>query len=527
MSNSFNKSMVDIQKRNAFDLSFINSLTGKVGTLVPVLCRKVAPGDVASIGANLNVELPPLAAPFRGKIDFCLEAFYVPNRILYGGWQDYMMFNGGLANQFKPAGLSDVVLPTYKSTTLKQTHNGDLWDYLGLPGWQVDAVGQTPTINALPFLAYHKIYDDWYRDGMVQAPVFRPIDSNANKTYATYALPYIRITNPSFNLFLENTELFDGVSLFSLRQRNYAKDYFTSAFTSVSGGTTPVSIVMDSNDSFTIAQFRTANSLTRFAERNMLARGDYKRTIKVNYGVEPSDAISNRAVYLGRVKTSIVQNNVYANSNFDDQSGTENPNPFTKVLGGRGANAYADSKGSLVDNFKITEHGYIMVLASLVPHTTYSRGINRELMEVGKFSDAYLVPAFASVGNQSIDIKELFGTTTGQLQPPFGYTERYAHYKTSFDQVHGLLTYGQSLDFMAIQRVTASNPTMSSSFLQIPTNALDNITAVAADLSTYGWIADIAFEFKMLRALPKYSIPTLCDEILDSKWIEISKSYNL
>lgn len=534
MSTSFNKSMVDIQRRNAFDLSFINSLTGKVGTLVPVLCRKVAPGDVASIGANFNVELPPLAAPFRGKIDFCLEAFYVPNRIVYGGWQDYMLYNGGLANQFKPSGLTEVGLPYYRDTAKVQvTHNGDLFDYLGFPGYKVDGVQLTPSINVLPFLAYHKIYDDWYRDAMVQSPVFRPLDVSIAQVDEpkACALPYSRIKSSDSSLNLYNwadTKLFDGVDVFELRQRNYSKDYFTSAYTTVSGGITPVSVTTDSNDSFTISQFRTANSLQRFSERNMLARGDYKRTIKVNYGVEPSDAISNRAIYLGRVKTPITQNNIYANSNFDDTAGTSNPNPFTKSLGGRGACAYADSKGSLVDNYKITEHGYIIVIASLVPHTVYSRGINRELTELGKFSDAFLVPAFSQIGNQQIDVKEVFGTSTGSVvQVPFGYTERYAHYKTSFDQVHGLLTYGQNLDFMAIQRVTAPNPRMSSAFLQIPTNALDNITAVAADLSTYGWIADIAFEFKMLRALPKYSIPTLCDEILDSKWIEVTKSFNL
>ena len=81
MSNSFSKSMVDVQKRNAFDLSFINSFTAKVGTLTPCLCRKVMPGDILSDGINFNVELPPLAAPFRGKIDACFEAFFVPNRL--------------------------------------------------------------------------------------------------------------------------------------------------------------------------------------------------------------------------------------------------------------------------------------------------------------------------------------------------------------------------------------------------------------------------------------------------------------
>lgn len=532
MSNSFNKSMVDVQRRNPFDLSFINSFTAKVGTLTPCLCRKVMPGDVLSDGINFNVELPPLAAPFRGRIDVCFEAFFVPNRLIYGGWQNYMLYNGGLQDQFKPEGVPVASFPHLQFMS-GDREVGSLADYLGFGGFHRPEAGAAvrQVITALPFLAYHKIWEDWYRDPLVQKPAFMPAASNsgvAAESNPQY-IPFSYMTEDT-DVIDDGAKLFDGVAVTSLRQRNYHKDYFTSAYTTVSGGVQPTRISIDSNDTFTIQQFRAANALTRFAERNQIARGDYKRSIFVNYGVSPSDAICNRSIFLGRSKGSITNNPVYNQTPVESSQVADAPrNPFVSSLGGRGSNAYASDSGQLFKNFKATEHGYVIVLFSLVPHTVYSGYTSRELLENGKFSDAFCVPAFAQVGNQAILESEIAYSLLGANPLSiFGYTERYAHYKTSFDEVHGLLKSGQSLSFMSVKRdIDDAAATISSAFIEIPTTALDDITAVKASLSNYGCIVDVFHQFNMLRPLPKYSIPTLCDEILDSKWLEVSKSNNL
>lgn len=530
MSNSFNKSMVDVQRRNPFDLSFINSFTAKVGTLTPCLCRKVMPGDVLSDGINFNVELPPLAAPFRGKIDACFEAFFVPNRLVYGGWQNYMLYNGGLQDQFKPEGIPSASFPhlAFYSGNIQV---GTLADYLGFGGYKRD--GQTAPrklVTALPFLAYHKIWEDWYRDPLVQKPAFMPAASNTSSDLESNPqyLPYSYMTIDA-DVIDDNAKLYDGIAITSLRQRNYHKDYFTSAYTTISGGSQPTKISIDSNDTFTVQQFRAANALTRFAERNQIARGDYKRSIFVNYGVTPSDAVCNRSIFLGRCKASITNNPVYNQTPSESPKSNNSPrNPFTESLGGRGSNATSVDSGQLFKNFKATEHGYVIVLFSLVPHTVYSGYTQRELLEDGKFSDAFCVPAFAQVGNQAILEDEIQPSLPGANPPQiFGYTERYAHYKTSFDEVHGLLRSGQNLSFMSVKRDINGAATISSAFIEIPTNALDDITAVKSSLSNYGCIVDVFHQFNALRPLPKYSIPTLCDEILDSKWVEVSKSNNL
>ena len=87
LSKVFTERKVDIPNRSGFDLSFENLLTLKCGTLVPVLCEEVIPNETFSLGHMTQVQLPPMATDFYGRVDFRLEAFFVPNRILWGGWQ--------------------------------------------------------------------------------------------------------------------------------------------------------------------------------------------------------------------------------------------------------------------------------------------------------------------------------------------------------------------------------------------------------------------------------------------------------
>ena len=89
LSKIFTKVPVDIPNRSGFDLSFENLLTMKVGTLTPVLCEEVIPNETYSLGYLSQVQLPPMATNFFGRVDLRLEAFFVPMRILWGGWQNF------------------------------------------------------------------------------------------------------------------------------------------------------------------------------------------------------------------------------------------------------------------------------------------------------------------------------------------------------------------------------------------------------------------------------------------------------
>lgn len=82
LSKIFTDQKVDIPNRSGFDMSHENMGTMKVGTLTPVLCEEVLPNETYSIGSLMQIQLPPMATNFYGRIDCRLEAFFVPNRIV-------------------------------------------------------------------------------------------------------------------------------------------------------------------------------------------------------------------------------------------------------------------------------------------------------------------------------------------------------------------------------------------------------------------------------------------------------------
>ena len=90
LSKIFEEQPIRVQNVNGFDLSHIFSGTAIVGAFTPCLSRLVMQETTFSLGAAVNVEMPPLASSFFGRIDCCIETFFVPCSILYGGWKQFV-----------------------------------------------------------------------------------------------------------------------------------------------------------------------------------------------------------------------------------------------------------------------------------------------------------------------------------------------------------------------------------------------------------------------------------------------------
>ena len=502
MNKIFNKVPVHIQNRSGFDLSHPSTYTMKVGTLYPILCDQLIPGDRISLGHLTEVQLPPMATDFYGRVQLKLEAFFCPNRLCYGGFQQFI--TQPTDNQSRPNGypVANVKYLPSASATHDFVGRGSLADFLGYKlGFEPLPGSQRPAHTfkyILPFVAYHKIWQDWYRDSLLQQECF------ANLTVdSAGALPFKTYTGNS--PFVVSNELADNTSLFSLRQRCFPRDYFTNAKLNPQAGT-PATLafnVADNQGSFTISSLRAVNSLQLWMERNNLAGNRYIDQIKGHYGVTPSDAIMDRPVYLGSHSFDIYNKGVYQSAG-SDQS-TNNP------LGGIGAkfgSSMGVSDSSLVDSFQATEFGFIMVMASIVPEAIYGSGIRRYL-DYNVVSD-FANPILSAVGDQAIKAKELSLSALDE-DTEFGYTQRYSEYKFMLGEVHGEIQDGGTLQSFALQRTFDGTPELSSSFIEIPTNYMDQVTAVTAEMSRVGAWAHTYFNYKKSSVLPAYSIPTLGD----------------
>ena len=511
LSKIFTKIPVDIPNRSGFDMSHENCGTLKCGTLIPVLCEEVMPNETYRLGYASQFQLPPVLANFFGRIDVRFEAFFVPNRILWQGWQNFwtMPENNPYGSPVvRPTALPSIEVSGSQSDS-KLIGFGQLSDYLGFKTVAKSASGIFRIPNALPFLAYHKIYDDFYRNTKVQKPVF--YNSADNIMASAYNIPWFSgdaaLNNPTSRV------LGDGVNILSLRQRNWAKDYFTTAslYPQANGSVVGSSISIDTQgdtSTLSIGAIRSANVLQRWLERNNIAGERYADQVKAQFGRYPSDAFLDRPIFLGSDIMTIFNKGVSVTA----QSGADGVG-FRGDVGFQSANSSAFKDGKLIDEFTSSEHGYIMVLASIVPHAYYSTGTRRQLLR--KSQGDFPIPLLQGLGEQAIYKDELhstgFSDTEDSRYNIFGYQQQYAENKYHDDEVHGLLADTQDLDYMQLQRSFDNSVALTTDFIQIGTDALDNVLAATTESLGFSAWYDIYLSLHKVSPLSEYVIPTLGD----------------
>lgn len=557
-SNIFGQRKVQIKNKSGFDLAHSNFLTQTCGTLTPVCVVPMLPNDSISLGFMSQVKLPPMATSFYGRVDYRLEAFFVPYRILWGGWENFfaMPTNDPYGTQtIRPKYLPNLLFAGDGTDSdfvnrLNDTFKrGSLADYLGfkgLPHVDKTANAKFAINNIMPFLAYHKIYDDWYRNANIQKPVFVRSDTPTKSLSSLPWNPKFTTVNASsvvssatdgnagwsdsdinvgrdeilkafgFNLnfrvsdTLVTPEFADGSDLFTLRQRNWSKDYFTTATlypqqNGLTGGAGVTSSVSAGSTTFTISQLRQANILQKWLERNNVAGERYADQIRATFGVLPSDAMLDRPIFLGGSNFGI-----YTNSIATTAGSNSNPsNPFSGEVGADAGQTSGFGKDSLIDKFTATEHGIIMVLGSIVPHQTYSTGSSR-MFGMSTFADIPN-PMFEGLGEEAV-YKEELTPNMDQSNKVFGYTQQYAWMKYMNDEVHGLLVDNQSLQSFCLQRSFDRTVKLDSSFIQIPTNFLDQVMSVSAKASGFCCWNNMYFDIKKTSLLSQYTIPTLGEQ---------------
>lgn len=514
------KVKVKVPPLSGFDKSFQNLLTSKVGTITPILIDEVIPNTKVDLRTVISASLPPLASDTFMRCNLKVEAFFVPMRLLYGGFEDWLTSQ----KRFHTDDQIDyrVSIPWAMAELLSGeslseqdfAKPGSLADYLGCRA--SDLTLEQDTIlrfNILPFLCYHRVFDDWYRNSLIQKPLFhRPFGADSTGLLSISALPFVSYSEDddmSFNIY---SRFDDGVQLCDLRQRNFGADFFTTALPDAQlGDAKRVEIVTPSGGTagFTIAALRMANSLQQFAERNQMAGPRLQDYVRANYGADLSSGVAQRSIVLGSGEISVYSKGVYSQAN---NEAALNQNPFGNSVGAEYGSAQCAGELNLIHDFTAQEPGYILVNATLVPRVTYSSGIHPMLTRYtdGVASNVEMAtPLLENTGFEAIRMMELTGKP-GQVDT-FGYVQRYANFKKRYDELHGLLRDGQSLESFALQRTIDGSPTISSEFLQIPTDYLDQVAAVKGDISKYGVWIDCFHSYRTAMPLSEYAIPTLQD----------------
>jgi len=209
------------------------------------------------------------------------------------------------------------------------------------------------------------------------------------------------------------------------------------------------------NGTATITDLRTAMTVQAWLEKNARAGVRYKEQIASHFGVRSKDYRLDRAELLGRYKSTVQIGETFTTAANNDET----------FIPGMGVSNATGSEASRAWKKTFDEHGYVIGLMSVFPTAAYQQGIPRQFSELDVFD--YYWPEFQNIGEQEIKRKELFiddqsGTANEQT---FGYTPRYAHYKSRYNQVHG--DFRDSLSFMVDSRNFSSNPLLNSKFINV------------------------------------------------------------
>lgn len=540
------KIAVQVPRKSGFDKSHRHSGSLNCGTITPLLFDEVIPGSRISLRINIASQLPPLVSDTYMNVKLKTEAFFVPLRLLCASFEDFFCdyprrisrYESAAANQGTSnfsnvvAGIPRLALAGSSAISIPMGP-GSLFDYLGMRVNQ--PASGTTYVSPLPLICYHLVWSEWYRQPRVQNPAFAPdlgVTDNRNTSGIRGAsLPFTYFHRRVDSSLTDNCTIAvasaaqlgalkcaDGVSLFSLRQRNFGLDYFTGARVSAQQGqpaavdiTVPAGTdASGGTTSFSIAQLRAMNSIQQFRERNNISSPRMVEQVRARYNANLSDGVAQRPICIGFGEYDV-------NSRGVDQTAPSSAvspgvNPFSAV-GAQYGRAFASGSDFIIEDFTANEPGYILVNVTLVPEATYSTGTPRlfsRYLSEGSITDM-ACSLLQNVGDQPIYVSEITDAGWSPGGSVFGYQDRYGDFMYMPNRCSGLLRDGQSLDTFVVQRSFNVGPSLNTSFLEIPTTFLDQVMQVPSSTSGLAAWFDSMLIYKVSMPLAEFSIPSLQD----------------
>eukprot|EP00996_Jenningsia_fusiforme_P001799 NODE_265_length_2567_cov_6.914615_g243_i0.p1 GENE.NODE_265_length_2567_cov_6.914615_g243_i0~~NODE_265_length_2567_cov_6.914615_g243_i0.p1 ORF type:complete len:515 (+),score=-114.64 NODE_265_length_2567_cov_6.914615_g243_i0:707-2251(+) len=507
----FQQQRMNKPSMSAFDLSREQKLSCQMGELVPTYLEEVLPGDQFRVKTESLVRFAPMIAPIMHRVDVFLHYFFVPNRFIWNEWEEFI--SGDQDGQYT-SGETAPVMPK-ANLDYNAFHNEEkvkkLADYLGIPVNQLPQLTTVTTVSLLPFRAYQKIYNEYYRDPNLMDEVDLTASYNANsndqitlkyrsweKDYFTSALPFVQrgaaLGVPIDYEYADNTLIYD-ISGSPVASTVGLSAQGTTGRLIDDSNTDELQVRNLANDvfDFQINELRRASALQRWLEKQALGGYRYIETIFSHFGVKSSDKRLQRPEYLGGGKIPVMVTEVLNTS----ATATE---PQGNMSG------HGITMGeSMSFQTQVEEHGYIMGIMSIMPKPAYYQGIDKHWLRTDKFD--YYWPELANLGEQEIKNIELYlENDTDINNATFGYQQRYAEYKYGKSSVHG--DFRDSLDYWHLGRKFATRPQLNETFLEV-NPADDYITNIfAVETGDNIWI-QLYHDVKARRPMPYFANPQL------------------
>ena len=540
-------------ERNAFDLSHNDVFSCAPGMLLPISCTEVLPNEHYEINPQIFLRTMPLNSAAFVRMRQHIEFFFVPMRVLCRQFNQFVVGTKYPVSAFDTLNDFNKTLPAVRLNEIRKwflsTSGTDglhipliegsrrLFDLLGYgissfravtEGNYPDAYTQSnpairqdsPALSVLRLAAYQKIYQDYYRNPYWEAP-----DASAFNF------------DDKFGLYLSNTsDAARMTKLFTVRYRNWAKDFFTSVQPSFQGAPF-VSRQIDMN-SFIMKDSGSYQSFVPgyfgdmyFGSKSLSSKNFSSSVLKADSESTQSDGFT---IPLHNVRAAFALDKLYrlqqqaGNGSYGEQirnrfgfggvhddwksvyiGGSSSPISIGEVITTANTQLGKDSgntilgqtgdiygKASSVNDARITfdtkEHGIIMGIFSVTPDADYNAsGIDPHNFKLS--FEQFYQPEFDRLGHQPLNTYYLSSTsilsTTNSanwVQRIIGFQNRYLEYKTGIDKIHGQFCSGGSLSAWTAPRNSGiiedtGGGTFGMYSLKVSPKILNSICSVAFD----------------------------------------------
>lgn len=557
-------------KRSKFDRSHVYKTTFNSGKLIPVFVDEVLPGDTTRMSVNYFARLATPIKPIMDNIYLDWFFFFVPNRLVWEHWQNFcfeqedpddstdyvipaIMANDNKNNSYVGSLWDYFGLPVNTSGTISginalpfrgvyliwnewfrdenlqksvKIQKGDTNEILDSsrvsdqPSWLFKSgTGIFPGYPCPPRGKRHDYFTSafpWTQKGpgvsiglAGTASIVDPtpdngylLHSNANQLAAVSAYGGSASSTGGKRVAVGN-----GVVTFS----RYASDYSSvGGFAGNSDGPITISaqpgraylgddsyVDLDTSSIFTINSLRTAFQMQKFYER--LARGGsrYTEVLRSFFGVVSPDARLQRPEFLGSFTKMVNVNPIAQTSATDDIS----PQGNLSAYGVTAAKFHGFTKS-------FVEHGYVFGFVCARADLTYQQGINKMWLRSTVY-DFYWT-TFAHLGEQSIELREIYAQGSEADTTVFGYQERYSEYRYKPSQITGKFrssVVNGSLDVWHLSQFFKNAPTLNEEFI-MENPPIKRIIAVQDEPE---FLLDIGFKYTTVRPMPMFGTPGLVD----------------
>ena len=512
-------------KLHKHDLSHQHVTTLDFFRLQPISIMETVAGDKISLNVRSLVEASPLATKVYGSAHLDLHCFFVPFRLLWKEWNNYYYGDGANSSfqlpyvPFGAKGFMDYVFGASEDYPVGVTPEKERRAIFGSLGYPCNFynsssdIGTSANVSALPARAYQQIWWDWFRDSV-------NIPESTRSSYLSTDGGQIQQNQ--------------WTTLFAPRYRTFRKDFITTILSPESSGQEGVLIPtseyradpytqtntlrdMGVNsdgsvvaygaeksatvygrlvDTLRVPVLRGSIALQRFLERLGVTGSRPIERIFSTFGVRPTPERLDMSEFIGYKSIPLSIDGLVNTGSSSKLDSGDGMSPFGDVDNAAfGTMQGRASGGGQTDtwHYNSEEHGYIMVVASIVPDylnaCTIDRLFTRGLDPTGDGNLDFFQPDFDGSNYRPVFLKHVAWPTTSspdswkgpeRFKPNqlVGYQPYAEDYRVILDRVSGDFLEKASSTFLRnmvfLRNLTDMSPSSVVAGLNLTTPTADD-----------------------------------------------------